>query len=287
MYAGRPPSRFPLRAKPATVLPERVQALVWQVATEFPSSRTYTMNTSNILLIADDSVLAEQIYVDLFKAGYQIATAIDLAQGREYLANSLPQALVIDGFAASTTHNLTAHKLSLKENGEPTSNAALNFVRELRDRGQTLPIILLLDGDHLLDRLSCLESGADDYLAKPYQTSELLKLLGFYLQAMPASHQKLVFADLMLDLDTRQAVRGQRSIELTAKEFELLRYLMEHPAEILTREQILENVWGYESGGESNVIEVYVRYLRIKLQESGEKRLIQTVRGLGYVLREN
>jgi two-component system, OmpR family, response regulator NblR len=225
------------------------------------------MNTSNILLIEDDSALAERIYVDLFKAGYQVATAIDLAQGREYLANSLPQALVID-------RNLA-------------SNNALIFVRELRDRGQTLPIILLLDGDHLLDRLSCLESGADDYLAKPYQASELLKLLGFYLQAVPVSHQKLVFADLMLDLDTRHAVRGQRSIELTAKEFELLRYLMEHPAEILTREQILENVWGYESGGESNVIEVYVRYLRIKLQEAGEKRLIQTVRGLGYVLREN
>jgi two-component system, OmpR family, response regulator NblR len=225
------------------------------------------MNTSNILLIEDDSALAERIYVDLFKAGYQVATAINLAQGREYLANSLPQALVID-------RNLA-------------SNNALTFVRELRDRGQTLPIILLLDGDHLLDRLSCLESGADDYLAKPYQASELLKLLGFYLQAVPVSHQKLVFADLMLDLDTRHAVRGQRSIELTAKEFELLRYLMEHPAEILTREQILENVWGYESGGESNVIEVYVRYLRIKLQEAGEKRLIQTVRGLGYVLREN
>jgi two-component system, OmpR family, response regulator NblR len=225
------------------------------------------MNTSNILLIEDDSALAERIYVDLFKAGYQVATAIDLAQGREYLANSMPQALVID-------RNLA-------------NNNALTFVRELRDRGQTLPIILLLDGDHLLDRLSCLESGADDYLAKPYQASELLKLLGFYLQAVPVSHQKLVFADLMLDLDTRHAVRGQRSIELTAKEFELLRYLMEHPAEILTREQILENVWGYESGGESNVIEVYVRYLRIKLQEAGEKRLIQTVRGLGYVLREN
>jgi two-component system, OmpR family, response regulator NblR len=233
------------------------------------------MNTSNILLIEDDGALAERIYVDLFKAGYQVAIAIDLAQGREFLANSLPQALVIDSSAYATGDR------------ELASNTALTFVRELRDRGQTLPIILLLSSDHLLDRLSCLESGADDYLAKPYQASELLKLLGFYLQAVPASHQKLVFADLMLDLDTRHAVRGQRSIELTAKEFELLRYLMEHPAEILTREQILENVWGYESGGESNVIEVYVRYLRIKLQEAGEKRLIQTVRGLGYVLREN
>lgn len=233
------------------------------------------MNTSNILLIEDDGALAERIYVDLFKAGYQVAIAVDLAQGREYLANSLPQALVID----SLRETLCEQELA--------SNTAFTFVRELRDRGQTLPIILLLDGDHLLDRLFCLESGADDYLAKPYQASELLKLLGYYLQSLPVGHQKLLFADLMLDLDTRHAVRGQRSIELTAKEFELLRYLMEHPGETLTREQILENVWGYESGGESNVIEVYVRYLRIKLQEDGEKRLIQTVRGLGYVLREN
>jgi two-component system, OmpR family, response regulator NblR len=225
------------------------------------------MKTSNILLIEGDSALAERVYVDLFKAGYQVAIAADLTQSREYLTSSVPQALVIDR--------------------ELPSNIALNFVRELRDRGLTLPIILLVDGDQIADRLSCLESGADDYLLKPYQARELLRLLGFYLQAIPVSHQKLVFADLMLDLDTRQAIRGQRSIELTAKEFELLRYLMAHPGAILTREQILENVWGYESGGESNVIEVYVRYLRIKLQEGGEKRLIQTVRGLGYVLREN
>jgi two-component system, OmpR family, response regulator NblR len=225
------------------------------------------MNTSNILLIEDDSVLAERIYVDLFKAGYQVATAPDLQQSREYLANSVPQALVIDRELAGHT--------------------ALGFVRELRDRGQTLPIILLVDGDKIADRLSCLESGADDYLLKPHQTSDLLRLLGFYLQNVPATNQKLMFADLMLDLDTHQAVRGQRSIELTAKEFDLLRYLMEHPGETLTREQILENVWGYESSGESNVIEVYVRYLRIKLQEGGEKRLIQTVRGFGYVLRES
>jgi two-component system, OmpR family, response regulator NblR len=225
------------------------------------------MKTSNILLIEGDSALAERVYVDLFKAGYQVAIAADLPQSHEYLANSVPQALVIDR--------------------ELPGNIALNFVRELRDRGLTLPIILLVDGDQIADRLSCLESGADDYLLKPYQARELLRLLGFYLQAIPVSHQKLVFADLMLDLDTRQAIRGQRSIELTAKEFELLRYLMAHPGIILTREQILENVWGYESGGESNVIEVYVRYLRIKLQEGGEKRLIQTVRGLGYVLREN
>jgi two-component system, OmpR family, response regulator NblR len=224
------------------------------------------MNTSNILLIADDGALAERIYVDLFKAGYQVATAKDIHQSREYLAGSTTQAVVIDR--------------------ELNGQTALAFVRELRNHGHTMPIVLLVESNRLNDRLSCLESGADDYLPKPYLASELLRLLGFYLQNLPLTDQKLVFDDLVLDLDTRQAVRGQRSIELTAKEFELLRYLMQHPGETLTREQILENVWGYDAGGESNVIEVYVRYLRIKLQEGGEKRLIQTVRGFGYVLRE-
>jgi two-component system, OmpR family, response regulator NblR len=222
------------------------------------------MSSCHILLMESDSVVAEQIRVDLCKAGYRVSVITDIAQSRIQWEQTSPQALIID--------QVLPH--------------SLEFVRELRDEGQTLPIVLLVGGNRLVDRLTCLESGADDYLANPYLSSELLRLLSFYLQAAPVTHQKLVFSDLILDLDTRQAVRGPRSIDFTAKEFELLRYLMEHPGETLSREQILENVWGYESGGESNVIEVYVRYLRIKLQEAGEKRLIQTVRGSGYVLRE-
>jgi two-component system, OmpR family, response regulator NblR len=222
------------------------------------------MSICHIFLMESDSTLAEQIYVDLFKAGYQVSLISDTAHSLTQWEHLKPQALIIDQLLPNS----------------------LDFVRELRDQGQNLPIILLVGGDRLVDRLTCLESGADDYLAKPYLGSELLRLLSFYLQTTPATHQKLVFGDLVLDLDTRQAVRGQRSIDLTAKEFELLHYLMTNPGETLTREQILENVWGYESGGESNVIEVYVRYLRIKLQEGGDKRIIQTVRGSGYVLRE-
>jgi OmpR family response regulator NblR len=150
-----------------------------------------------------------------------------------------------------------------------------------------MPILLLMARDTLEDRIACLEAGADDYCLKPYQTDAFLKIVQIYLQPGETSTEQLRFADLALDLGTRTASRNGRVIELTMKEFELLRYLMEHPREVLAREQILENVWGYDFMGESNVIEVYVRYLRLKIDSHHDKRLIQTVRGVGYVLRES
>jgi DNA-binding response OmpR family regulator len=149
-----------------------------------------------------------------------------------------------------------------------------------------VPILLLMARDAVEDRVACLEAGADDYFLKPYRTEEFLKLVRLYLQPDAQSSEKLRFGDLVLDLATRRAMRNGRTIDLTMKEFELLKYLMEHPREVLAREQILENVWGYDFVGESNVIEVYIRYLRLKIEDEGEKRLIQTVRGVGYVLRE-
>lgn len=114
-----------------------------------------------------------------------------------------------------------------------------------------------------------------------------MQLVRLYLQPTDKNTDQLRFSELTLDLATRCAFRSGRTIELTMKEYDLLRYLMEHPREVLTREQILENVWGYDFLGESNVIEVYIRYLRLKIEDEGEKRLIQTVRGVGYVLRES
>jgi OmpR family response regulator NblR len=128
---------------------------------------------------------------------------------------------------------------------------------------------------------------ADDYFLKPYRTEAFLQIVRLYLQPNPAGAEQLRFGELSLDVIHRHAMRGGRLIELTMKEFELLKYLMEHPREVLSREQILENVWGYDFVGESNVIEVYVRYLRLKIDGEDEKRLIQTVRGVGYVLRES
>ena len=113
-----------------------------------------------------------------------------------------------------------------------------------------------------------------------------MNLVRLYLKPDVDTSEQLRFGDLILDLATRRAINNERVIDLTMKEFELLKYLMEHPREVLTREQILENVWGYDFMGESNVIEVYIRYLRLKIEDESQKRLIQTVRGVGYVLRE-
>jgi OmpR family response regulator NblR len=148
------------------------------------------------------------------------------------------------------------------------------------------PVLVLMARDTVDDRVACLEAGADDYFLKPYRAEDFLSLVRLYLKPDIDTSEQLRFGDLILDLATRRAILHGRAIDLTMKEFELLKYLMEHPREVLTREQILENVWGYDFMGESNVIEVYIRYLRLKIEDEGQKRLIQTVRGVGYVLRE-
>lgn len=148
-------------------------------------------------------------------------------------------------------------------------------------------MLMLMARETVDDRIACLEAGADDYLLKSYSTEAFLQRVLLYLQPTAGVTEQLRFGELVLDLTTRRVLRNGRGIDLTMKEFELLKYLMSHPREVLTREQILDNVWGYDFMGESNVIEVYIRYLRIKVEDEGEKRLIQTVRGMGYVLRES
>jgi two-component system, OmpR family, response regulator NblR len=164
--------------------------------------------------------------------------------------------------------------------------SGLKLCRQIRNTGNHIPVLMLMAGDSVNDRIACLEAGADDYILKPYCAETFIELVRFYLQPTESAIEQLRFGDLVLDLSTRRALRNGRAIDLTMKEFELLKYLMAHPREVLTREQILENVWGYDFMGESNVIEVYIRYLRLKIEDEGEKRLIQTVRGVGYVLRE-
>jgi two-component system response regulator MprA len=133
-----------------------------------------------------------------------------------------------------------------------------------------------------------LDSGADDYMAKPFAFAELLARVRALLRRAKTTETPdvLHFEDLALDTGTRQARRGARVIDLTAKEYDLLEMFMRHPRQVLTRDQIFEEVWDYDFGGESNIIEVYVRYLRTKLEASEESRLLHTVRGVGYALRE-
>jgi two-component system, OmpR family, response regulator NblR len=219
-----------------------------------------------VLIVETDELLAQHVSLDLQESGYDTIVAHDIAAGLRQVSEKHPALIVVDRLL--------------------TGESGITFCHHLRGTGNRIPVLLLMARDTVEDRVACLEAGADDYFLKPYRTDDFLKLVKLYLKPDQLSHEQLRFGDLVLDLATRQALRNNRAIDLTMKEFELLKYLMEHPREVLTREQILENVWGYDFVGESNVIEVYIRYLRLKIEDEGEKRLIQTVRGVGYVLRE-
>jgi OmpR family response regulator NblR len=221
----------------------------------------------SVLLIENDQHLAQTVSLDLTNAGYTVSVASHPDQAQPQFQELQPALVVID----------QAH----------LGEAGLTLCRELRGHNNPVLILLFMNHDTLDDRVTCLEAGADDYTLLPYQTDSFLKLVQLYLQPASTLPEQLQFSDLVLDLSHRCANRNGRKIELTVKEFELLKYLMSYPGEVLTREQILENVWEDNHGGESNVIEVYIRYLRLKIEQGGYKRLIQTVRGVGYVLRES
>jgi OmpR family response regulator NblR len=220
-----------------------------------------------VLLICANADLTARLSPDLAEAGYGVSTATTGKQGIAQAQRSRPALIIID-------------RLLEGESG-------LAVCQKLRSEQFCMPVLMLMARDTLDDRIACLEAGADDYCLKPFQGDAFLKIVQIYLQPGDTTAEQLRFADLTLDVGTRTASRNNRLIELTTKEFELLRYLMEHPREVLAREQILENVWGYDFVGASNVIEVYVRYLRLKIDSDNDKRLIQTVRGVGYVLRES
>jgi two-component system, OmpR family, response regulator NblR len=232
----------------------------------------WTMNTIAlshspcVLVIETDEALAQNLSLDLRESGYDPVIAYDVATGLHRVEERHPALIVVDRMLA----------------GE----SGLTLCQTLRRAGHRTPLLLLMARDTVEDRIACLEAGADDYFLKPYRSETFLKLVRFYLEPDTDSSEQLRFGDLILDLGSRRAIRNGRGIDLTMKEYELLKFLMEHPRDVLTREQILENVWGDDFMGESNVIEVYIRYLRLKIEDEGEKRLIQTVRGVGYVLRE-
>ena len=219
-----------------------------------------------VLVIETDENLAAKLSLDLRESGYEAVVAQDVTSGLHQAHDLQPALVVVDRLLA----------------GE----SGLELCTHLRIAGARVPVVALMGRDTIDDRVACLESGADDYFLKPYRSEDFLKLVRLYLQPDTGGTEQLRFGDLVLDLATRKALRHGRAIELTMKEFELLKYMMEHPREVLSRDQILENVWGYDFMGESNVIEVYIRYLRLKIEGESQKRLIQTVRGVGYVLRE-
>lgn len=224
--------------------------------------------TAHILLVEDEVKLARFVELELSSEGYRISVAHDGMTGLTLARESSPELVILDWMLPGLS--------------------GVEICRRLRVTGSKVPIILLTAKDEVSDRVAGLDAGADDYVVKPFSIEELLARIRAHLRrTQEADQDMLQFEDLSLNRRTRQVVRGQRAIELTAKEFDLLDYLLSHPQQVYTRDQILEHVWGYDFAGDSNVIEVYVRYLRLKLEENNEKRLIHTVRGVGYVLRES
>ncbi len=226
-----------------------------------------TSAAPQVLVICGNEELSNCIRHDLEETGYSVDLATTGSAGLEKAKQSQPALIVLD--------RLLGNELGL------------TVCQSLRSAELCMPILLLMARDTLEDRIACLEAGADDYCLKPYQTDAFLKIVQIYLQPGESATEQLRFGELTLDLGTRTASRKDRVIDLSMKDFELFRYLMAQPREVLAREQILENVWGYDFMGESNVIEVYIRYLRLKIDSDSEKRLIQTVRGVGYVLRDS
>lgn len=226
---------------------------------------TSTMNPS-ILLVQFDESFNQRAKAALTEIGYTPVIVSDARQALFEVKKQQPAMIVID-----------RHR---------SKKAGLTLCRQLREVQNRVLIIMMLDQESVEERVVCLEAGADDYISTAYHTENLLKLVHFYLTTTETVTERLQFDYLTLDLNSRQLFINETAIDLTMKEFELLKYLMSHPKEVLTRNKILENVWGYDFRGESNVIEVYIRYLRLKIESKNQKRLIHTVRGVGYVLRE-
>jgi DNA-binding response OmpR family regulator len=222
---------------------------------------------ANILVIEDEVKLAQFIELELKYEGYQVRVAYDGLAGLSAARESNPDLIVLDWMLPGIS--------------------GLELCRRLRATGNMVPVILLTAKDDVSDRVAGLDAGADDYVVKPFSVEELLARVRAHLRrTTEIDPDERQFADLSLNRRTREVFRGDRAVELTAKEFDLLEYLISHPRQVLKRDQILENVWGYDFMGDSNIIEVYIRYLRLKLEAENEKRLIQTVRGVGYVLRD-
>jgi two-component system, OmpR family, response regulator MprA len=158
--------------------------------------------------------------------------------------------------------------------------------RRLRDTGDRTPVLMLTARDAVGDRVAGLEAGADDYLVKPFALRELNARLRALLRRVDIGGPTLAFADLVLDRSAHEVRRGDRPIELSKTEFALLETFLEHPRQVLTRSVLFERVWGYDFGATSNALGVYIGYLRRKTEEGGERRLLHTVRGVGYVLRD-
>jgi two-component system, OmpR family, response regulator MprA len=222
---------------------------------------------ARILVIDDDEQLGAALRRALAYDGYQAIVARDGDSGLDLARQQPPDLVVLDVLMPGLD--------------------GFEVCRRLRAEGD-VPILILTARDEVADRVQGLDAGADDYLVKPFAVDEFLARVRALLRRRLTDErsQVLRFGDLQLDTATREASRAARRIELSTREYELLALFLRHPRQVLSRQMIFERVWNYDFGSQSNLIEVYVGYLRQKLEQSGESRLIQTVRGVGYSLRE-
>ena len=228
-----------------------------------------------ILVVDDEQPVRESLRRSLRFNGYDVLTASDGLEAVEAVRSENPELLILDVMMPNMD--------------------GLEVCRTLRSEGWDRPILVLTARDGVSDRVAGLDAGADDYLPKPFALEELLARVRSLVRRASADsiaaeapvETKLSFEDLELDADTREVSRGGRSISLTRTEFSLLQLLMENPRKVLSRSKILEEVWGYDFPTSGNALEVYIGYLRKKTEGDGDSRLIHTVRGVGYVLRES
>ena len=222
--------------------------------------------TEHILVIEDETRIADLLRRGLTYEGFRVNVAGDGLTGLAKARDDPPDLVILDWMLPGLD--------------------GLEVCKRLRAAGP-VPIIMLTAKESVPDRVAGLNAGADDYVVKPFAFDELLARIRAQLRRnQPRVVEVLRFADLTMDTSTREVRRGDRKLELTAKEYDLLELFVRNPRQVLTRDMIFDRIWNYDFGGESNIIEVYVRYLRQKLEAAGEPRLIQTMRGVGYALRE-
>jgi len=219
-----------------------------------------------ILIIEDDEEILRVLKRVLSYEGYIVDTALTGKAGLTLADQQRPDLVILDWMLPNMD--------------------GLEVCRELQKIGNQ-PILMLTAKDTTQDRVEGLDAGVDDYVVKPFEIEELLARIRALLRRTAADRVRVLeFEDLKLDSSTHKAIRGDRVIDLTKKEYDLLDLFLRHPRQVLSREVIFDRVWDYDFGGESNVLDVYIRYLRQKLEDEGESRLIHTVRGVGYVMRE-
>jgi two-component system response regulator MprA len=219
-----------------------------------------------ILVVDDDPEILGFLKRGLSYDGYEVDTAKDGSEALAKARDAEPALVVLDVMMPGID--------------------GIEVSKRLR-QASGVPILMLTAKGTVADRVAGLDSGADDYLVKPFAFDELLARIRALLRRSQSTEGPTFrFADLSLDTATRAVTRGSDAIDLTVQEFDLLEFFLRHPRQVLSRDRIYEKVWGYDFGGESNVIEVYISYLRSKLEADGRPRLLHTVRGVGYVLRE-